>query len=168
MPERLEEFKEKFHLLKQTVGLRVPAKKLRPLADPRVARDPELQGWSDHLPGNGPDYLYVPKALLSRWFSRYEAVLPVFPELPAHALVGIDVHAMRESAAVELYILEAHLFEDLATLWNTALRTHWTLEASPTDEKVVLKAHAATLRAAAKACFGLLEGYLNGVAYGSP
>ena len=109
-------------------------------------------------------YLCISKYWLSRAFRHYEKALPIFPKLPEHARVGIDVGTIRESTSeMEVFQLEASLFEDMAILWNEASRAE--VAASRSDSsKVQVKLAGASMRAVAKAAFNLLEGYLNGLA----
>lgn len=106
----------------------------------------------------------VSKYQLGQLFNRYDRAIPTFPRLPMHAGIGIDIGNFRATGnQVEIYLLEASLFEDLAALWNEASRA-CAKEAAAQSTKVESKHAVACLRAAAKAAFNLLEGYLNGLA----
>jgi len=113
----------------------------------------------------GPrDFLCISKYHLSKIFQHYEKALPVFPRLPVHARVGIDVGNVRQSSSeMEVFQLEVSLFEDMADLLNEAIRSGQVAD-GPDPTKVQVKHAGACLRAATKAAFNLLEGYLNGLA----
>ncbi len=115
--------------------------------------------------GMGPnDLLCVSKFQLTKIFKHYERALPVFPKLPLHARVGIDVRNIRESASeMEVFQLEASLFEDMANLWNDAVKADLIADGSGPNNTQIKHA-LACLRATAKAAFNLLEGFLNGLA----
>jgi hypothetical protein len=74
-------------------------------------------------PGQGGGrLLYLTKWDLLQLFDRYERVLPVFPKLPLHARISIDVFAINKRVGeLEVFQLEAALFEDMAALWNALL-----------------------------------------------
>ncbi len=109
-------------------------------------------------------YLLVPKYQLSRAFRHYEKALPIFPKLPLHARIGIDVGTIRETTReMEIFQLEASLFEDMAVLWNEAFRAD-AVAGRADSTKIQVKLAGASLRAVVKAVFNLLEGYLNGLA----
>jgi hypothetical protein len=110
------------------------------------------------------EFLLLSKYHLSKAFRHYERALPVFPKLPLHARIGIDINSFRESTMeMEIYQLEASLFEDMAVLWNQA--SEGSIQAAQSDSsKLQVKCSNAILRAAAKAAFNLLEGYLKGLA----
>ena len=111
---------------------------------------------------------FISKAYLCELFQHYENALPVFPKLPPHGRVGLDVYAIGNTkGTMETFQLEASLFEDMAALWNTALASsskNRDSKSTPFDRKLAIKNTAALGRAAAKAAFNLLEGYLNGLA----
>lgn len=117
------------------------------------------------ISGIGPqNLLCISKYHLLRLFQRYERALPAFPKLPLHARVGIDILNIRESTSeMEVFQLEASLFEDMADLLNEAVRSG-EVAVGPNSSKVQSKHAGACMRAAAKAAFNLLEGYLNGLA----
>ena len=110
------------------------------------------------------EFLLVSKYHLSKAFRHYERALPVFQKLPLHARIGIDINSFRESTKeVEVFQLEASLFEDMAFLWNQAYEG--SIQAAQLDSsKLQVKGSKAISRAAAKAAFNLLEGYLKGLA----
>lgn len=110
------------------------------------------------------EYLLLSKYHLSKAFRHYERALPVFPKLSLHARIGIDINSFRESIReMEIFQLEASLFEDMAVLWNQA--SEGSIQAAQSDSsKVQVKCSNAILRAAAKTAFNLLEGYLKGLA----
>lgn len=108
-------------------------------------------------------FLLLSKYHLSKVFRHYERALPVFPKLPLHARIGIDINSFRESTReMEIFQLEASLFEDMAVLWNQASERNQATQ--PDSSKLQVKCSNAILRAAAKAAFNLIEGYLKGLA----
>lgn len=64
---------------------------------------------------------------------------------------------------MEVFQLEASLFEDMAILWNRTLLASCEA-AQPESSKAQVKLFKALLRGTVKATFNLLEGYLNGLA----
>ena len=65
----------------------------------------------------GRRLLYLSKWELLELFSHYERVVPIFPKLPPHARISIDVFGINTKPnKVEIFQLEANLFEDLAAL----------------------------------------------------
>ena len=112
-----------------------------------------------------PDKLkLVQKFVLREYFAQCERAFPGFAKLPLHAAFGIDIYSNWSPGMVQWYLLEASLYEDLAFLWNIAATETARIEQlGPTSKE--LKHSAALVRAAAKAAFNLLEGYLNGLAF---
>lgn len=57
-------------------------------------------------------------------FSSFGKVFDRWSLLPPHARIGIDVHGIDPKAGdwIHWRLLEASLFEDLAMLWNEAVR----------------------------------------------
>jgi hypothetical protein len=95
-------------------------------------------------------------------FASYEQLLSHVPELPPHARIGIDVRGVLDKSKLEVFLLEAALFEDMASLWNLTLATAEPYK--PNTDKQVFKRTLALTRATAKAAFNFIEGYLNGMA----
>ncbi len=105
---------------------------------------------------------FLAKFGLEQLFSNYERRLPIFSDLPPHARIGIEYLGARDKNQIEIFILEASLFEDMAALWNATLELHEALNVNYQKEKK--KQLRAMTRATAKAAFNLLEGYLNSLA----
>jgi hypothetical protein len=108
-------------------------------------------------------YRNVTKRDLARLFTRYERALPIFPRLPMHARIAVDVLGIRRSKdTAEWFLLEAALFEDMAVLWNAYKDAAVNL--GRTSETVAeAKRRQALLRSTVKAMFNLVEGYINGL-----
>jgi hypothetical protein len=123
------------------------------------SRDNRFTGWG---------LKYISKAYLCELFRHYENALPVFTKLPPHARVGLDVYAIQDAkGTMETFQLEASLFEDMAALWNAALASSYkdtNPKSTRLERKLEIKDAAALRRAAVKAAFNLVEGYLNGLA----
>lgn len=100
------------------------------------------------------------KGQIEEVFTKFGRALSAFDHLPQHARIGLDIHGVE--GQLSWFLLEAALFEDLAALWNDA----WEKRdlRYPAVSKRELKHASALKRAAAKAAFGLLEAYLNGIA----
>src|SRR5262249_30494498 len=126
---------------------------------------PMLRDCDNRTPGESASLAFFPKHLLASMFAHYERVFPAFLALPPHGLVGIDIHGVRDNRSIETYLLEATLFEDMATLFNATLEEWDELESQPQPSKPGLKRLEALMRATAKAAFNLLEGYVNGIGY---
>jgi hypothetical protein len=112
-------------------------------------------------------YLYITKAHLLDLFARYERALPIFPRLPLHARISVDVKGSNTVPnRVEVFQLEGALFEDFAALWNVALDIEPSLnDERSTPSRIVQTRYGAITRAFAKAAFNLIEGVLNCIAF---
>jgi len=162
----LPNIKAELSKLRLLYGVKVPLETLEPIAKRKgVFSHPKLAKFKDPLPGETPKFLFLRKNFLSQMFENYHLALPVFPHLPPHALISIDVLGVDNSKTIEVYMLEASLFEDMATLWNTTWEYYEETSNSETFDKKKLKRLLALNRAAAKAAFNFLEGYINGLAY---
>ncbi len=109
-----------------------------------------------------PPIRFLAKFGLEQLFTHYEHRLPMFSDLPPHARIGIECQGARDKNQIEVFILEASLFEDMAALWNATLELHQALDLNYQKEKK--KQRDALARATAKAVFNLIEGYLNSLA----
>ncbi len=110
--------------------------------------------------------LYVPKLVMeSDYLSHYGRVWPHVASLPPHALIGIDTTGVMHPTRPETNwkLLEASLFEDMASLWNATLDAASVF--SKSADAVTIKSLDALTRATARAAFALLEGYLSGLGY---
>ena len=104
---------------------------------------------------------FVAKFYIEKLFDHYECVMPNFSELPPHARIGIP-YGTENKGKIEVFILEASLFEDMAALWNTSLESNNLLKLEYSKERK--KQMRALLRATIKAAFNFIEGYLNSLA----
>lgn len=160
--ERLQVVAEELREVRSKIGVKVPLAVLESFSLPeRLARAGKLRDWSGATPID-PALVWFPKYVLARLFSRYEATFPDFEKLPPHAQIGINVHGIETQGSVEVYLLEASLFEDMAMLFNISREPFE--EANPID-KLKWKRRASLRRSAVKAIFNLLEGYINGIAW---
>jgi hypothetical protein len=117
--------------------------------------------WRGPLPV-GQRTIFLSKYALDKIVPRYDLVLPTFPLLPPHAMIAIDLVGEYGPGETEVYTLDGSLFEDMAVLWNaTAAGRAECMRGTP---KLTVKRVLALNRATAKAAFGLLEGYVNGLA----
>jgi len=108
--------------------------------------------------------LYVSRFDIDRLFKHYDRLFPQILKLPPHGRVGIDIGGTRpDRTKMELFLLEASLFEDVAALWNSSVDATAVADQSTSTTEEVKQA-GALRRATAKAAFNLLEGYLNGLA----
>jgi len=152
--------------LRLLYGVKVPLETLEPIAKRNgVFSHPKLAKFKDPIPREFTKLLFLRKSLLSQMFENYHLALPIFPYLPPHALISIDVLGVNNSKTIEVYMLEASLFEDMATLWNATSEYYSETSNSETFDKKKFKRLLALNRATAKAAFNFLEGYINGLAY---
>lgn len=113
-----------------------------------------------------PSYVFVSKFKLDSIFCNYESIFPNYTLLPPHARIGLDFLGIRtDKNTIETFILEATLFEDMASLWNETYDCHAKINATNEINPIGMKRYLALLRSTAKAAFNLLEGYLNGLAF---
>jgi hypothetical protein len=106
---------------------------------------------------------FMSKFDMLRMFTHYERALPIFPQLPLHGRVTVDSAAVSSHRTLGFFLLEASLFEDMATLWNAA-RSATEIADRPDSTFPQIKAATAFRRATAKAAFAVIEAYLNGIA----
>jgi hypothetical protein len=152
--------------VRQLYGVKASLDTLEALAKRKgIYSHPNLAKWNDPIPTDSPRFLFLTKSVLSQIFENYELALQIFPHLPPHALISIDVLGVDNSGTYEVYILETSLFEDMATLWNATQESYEENFSSKNFDKNKHKRLLALNRATAKAAFNFLEGYLNGIAY---
>lgn len=114
----------------------------------------------------GKDFL-VPKFFIKDYFLNYGKVFPGFDLLPEHASIGLHDGTEKESVGeIEVYLLEAKLYEDMCGLFNLATEIAGRVSAhkqgkSKTDSKKL----EACCRGTATSAFYFVESYLNGLAY---
>src|SRR5262249_23720934 len=109
--------------------------------------------------------LFIPKWIWqSTFFSRYDSVWPIFKNLSPHTRIGVDAHGILRDSKPQFTwrVLEATLFEDVAVLWNQAVKA--AEEKARDPSKLNSKRSDALLRAVTRGVFHLLEGYVNGLA----
>ena len=97
----------------------------------------------------------------------YGKVFPGFDLLPEHASIGFHDGTERESVGeVEVYLLEAKLYEDMCGLFNLAKEIAGRVSAHKQGKsKTESKKLEACCRATATSAFYSVESYLNGLAY---
>lgn len=103
--------------------------------------------------------LYIPKYDLDSVFTNYGKSVNQYELLPPHTRIGIDLHRIYET--LELILLEAMLFEDVAIQWNNYLK----LIHEDSQDKVNIKFRNSLNRSICKSVFNLIEGYINGIAF---
>ena len=109
--------------------------------------------------------LLISKHHLSQLIPRYEKVFPEFRDLPPHARIGIDTLGYEyPTPRYEVHLLEASLFEDMASLWNSLADLPPNIEDDPLSDINLFKRTKALQRATIRSAFALIEGYLNGLA----
>lgn len=117
----------------------------------------------------GPEEL--PIAWVSKEFMEsamdLNRVNPKYSRLPAHARIGISLHKDPRVNLVPLWLLEARLYEDMASLFNEALNSlavSDSLDGWMEESKPALKRTEALFHATFVSVFQFLEAYLNGIA----
>lgn len=106
----------------------------------------------------------IPKHMLKDLFAHYEKVIPNFDSLREHTRIAIDLGTFRERpGSVELYLLEAILFEDICALFNLCL--DYKSKVTSKSPKVFIKTTDALFRATVTATYFFVEAYLNGIAF---
>jgi hypothetical protein len=147
LQEELPKLEKEVLRMSARFGLRASIEELEDLLKPATLENP---------------LVYVNKIFLQELFASYDEVLTDFSNLPPHARIGIDAFSVLDTTKIEVFILEAALFEDMATLWNLTLKTAKPYR--PNTDKQDFKRSLALTRATAKAVFNFVEGYLNGMA----
>ena len=110
--------------------------------------------------------IWIPKWKWQAQFSYHEDI-PILKVLPPHGLLGIDVDLWGDEEVrldpsdkviheIDWSLMEAELFWDVVTLWNCII----DVSSASKNDIVALRPY---LRACLKACFSLLEGYMNGL-----
>jgi hypothetical protein len=131
------------------------------LTDDKKRAGLNFSEWRGPLPV-GQRTIFLSKYALEKLVPRYELVLPDFSLFPPHAMFAIDLVGEYDRGETEIYTLEGSLFEDMAALWNAT--SVGRIECRRGTPKSTVKRVLALNRATAKAAFGLLEGYVNGLA----
>src|SRR5262249_24468313 len=139
-------------------------KKLRQHYGVKVS-DAELIAVATQVEGAiGDAIAWMSKDWISDIFACPERMLPNFKNLPAHTFVGIDPGKHRLTlGTAELFLLEAKIFEDFASLFNIAKELHDNYNPK-TDSKQTAKTFDALCRAAVAYAVFFVEAYLNGIA----
>jgi hypothetical protein len=119
----------------------------------RTLKDPYFEQSADK-------YINVRKDQLEAIFDHYERRIDVFPMLPPHALIGIDMMGFADGQ-IEIFLLEASLFEDMASLLNATVEVWNFLNKCQEKSKPLFKRMNALSRSTVKAAYGLIEGYLK-------
>jgi len=145
LQEEIPKLEKEVRRLSKFLGLRVPLETLEEIIEP---------------PNPSFPLLYLNKVYLQQIFASYEHLLSDLSDFPPHARIGIDL--VSETSKVEVLLLDATLYEDMASLWNLTLATAQPYEQN--NDKQPFKRTLALTRATAKAAFNFVEGYLNGLA----
>ena len=121
----------------------------------------EVVDWARNQRGN---FLPLfPKHVWRQMFDNYERVMPDFAQLPEHADIAIPISNQAGPGKVAFYLLEAILYEDMASTFNLAKEHQIRI-----DQEDPLKAHkmlGALCRGTVAAAFYFVESYLNGIAF---
>lgn len=116
--------------------------------------------------------LYCPKYIIESLFSNYP--MPHFYKWPQHAHISLRPLGRQEATAVEVVLLEAILFENMAALFNLAL--DYQCEVQETRQKLEgnrsrAKEYKRVIKTSRALQFGVVfnavtffEAYLNGLA----
>src|ERR1017187_7134630 len=105
-----------------------------------------------------------PKYVLKGLVGRYDLVMVDFDTLPEHADIHISVGKNREPGKVQVYLLEAILFEDMAATFNLCKERRLGFDRDR-DSKKTGKTLDALYRATVTTAFYFVESYLNGLAF---
>ena len=109
--------------------------------------------------------LLIPKYIIKELFEKYEGVIPDFNNLPEHIRIGIDIGFYKDKqGSVELYLLEAILFEYMCCLFNQTNK-YFEKQKEKGSDKKTLKTYDALFGATITSTYNLLEAYLNGIAF---
>lgn len=104
--------------------------------------------------------VYFTKHMMEEWIRKYDEVLPIFPDLPGHARIGLAKPP--EYRPVEIFLPEAIHFEEMAMLFNECAGA---LTKEATDGFGHIKRFRSLMHACYSATFHFLESYLNGIAF---
>lgn len=109
--------------------------------------------------------LYIHKYAIKDWFKKYSVTFPAFDNFPEHAQIGIDPGILRRKRGegVNVFILEAVLFQDMCGLFNVA-KTQYNSINIKKDSGIKWKTFCSILHATIIAGYNFLESYLNGLA----
>lgn len=116
--------------------------------------------------GPSGNIAFIPKLWLAAQCRHYARVAPSFDLAPAHAWIGLNPGVMAVRGTWEMRLLDATMYEDMATLYNAAASQREAAEGRGVGgEKQALKARDALCRATVMAAFNFVESYLNGMAF---
>lgn len=109
--------------------------------------------------------LLIPKYILNDLFSKYTNIIPNYNEFPNHMRIGLDLGVSRQKqGTVELYLLEAIIFENMCSLFN--LLKQYQDESLKNDApKKDIKTYNALQKSTVVFAFFFVESYLNGIAF---
>ena len=147
----IHEAKREIEELRKHYGIKVPNSELVEIVD-----------WAKSKSGNLLPLL--PKHTWREIFDHYERVMPDFADLPEHTDIAIDFSHQAGPGKTALFLLEAMLYEDMASIFNL-MKEH---ELRLNHEKDPLKAHkilGALSRGTVASAFYFVESYLNGIAF---
>jgi hypothetical protein len=110
-------------------------------------------------------YLYIPKWIITQNFTRWLDLNPAHKHLPEHARFALDIQGLGPPGQPQdLRILEAALYEDMASMFNRMFQLNKLMHAGQRD-KVTLKEAAGCQRAVVSTAFYMIEAYLNSLAF---
>ena len=121
----------------------------------------QLSGRARAFPGK--DFL-MPKFFIKEYFEDYGKVFPGFEFLREHTSIAFHDGTGRGSLGdIEVYILEAKLYEDMCALFNLAKEIFVRVGAHKQGKsKTILKKLEACCRVTATSAFYFVESYLMG------
>jgi hypothetical protein len=115
---------------------------------------------------NPSDLLFIPKHYIdTKLFKRFDKVYARWQQHAPHVRFGIDARGVLPftGAEVEWRLLEAGLFEDLASLWNETHSAVTDGKGTTAAARIPGKRFRALQHSTIRAVFALLEGYINGI-----
>jgi len=112
-------------------------------------------------------YITLPKYRVRDFAKDFHKIVPRFGSLPEHARVGFHSgHVRQNPGELEIFILEAKIYEDMCCLFNLAAEARDKLAlASGIRSKMEIKACEALRRGTVTNAFYFIEAYLNGMAF---
>jgi hypothetical protein len=107
-----------------------------------------------------PSWAYFSKHRLAAWIGQYGRIHPPFDRLPLHARIALS--RPPQPPRTEVFLPEAILFEEMAMLFNEAVRAE--VELGTQIDPYKLKRFRSFLHACHTTTFHFIEAYLNGIA----
>jgi hypothetical protein len=107
----------------------------------------------------------IPLYMWGRLFKDGKYPFKGMDNWPVHARIALDASGLLYSRSrhPEVYLLEATMFEDMASVFNIAKHEYETAKSSTADKRI-LKRQSALCRSAIIAAIHFVESYVNGIA----